>query len=149
GGGRREEGATPPADRAPRQHGPGNKQTASSRSSIPHPPSPMAGAGEEKRAAPKRSRRWHRLGDFVVGACNRVAFASAQSVVEAPGEGPNPLVLHGPVGTGKTHLLEGVYGGLRRCRPDWRVCFVTAEDFTNRFVQALRLGKLAAFRKQF
>jgi chromosomal replication initiator protein len=97
----------------------------------------------------RRARRWHRLSEFVVGPCNRVAFASAQSVVEAPGEGANPLVLHGPVGTGKTHLLEGIYAGLRRARPDWRVCYVTSEDFTNRFVQAMRLGKLAAFRKQF
>ena len=80
---------------------------------------------------------------------DRVAFASAQSVVEAPGEGANPLVLHGPVGTGKTHLLEGIYAGLRRARPDWRVLYVTSEDFTNRFVQAMRLGKLGAFRKQF
>src|SRR5262249_40373219 len=31
----------------------------------------------------------------------------------------------------------------------WRVCYVTSEDFTNRFVQAMRLGKLGAFRKQF
>jgi chromosomal replication initiator protein len=59
------------------------------------------------------------------------------------------LVLHGPVGTGKTHLLEGTYAGLRKARPDWRVCFVTAEDFTNRFVQGMRLGKLGAFRKHF
>jgi chromosomal replication initiator protein len=94
-------------------------------------------------------RKWHRLSDFVVGACNRVAFAAAQSVVEAPGQGPNPLVLHGPVGTGKTHLLEGIYGGLRKKRPDWRVCFITSEEFTNRFVQAMRLGKLGAFRKHF
>lgn len=100
-------------------------------------------------AAPRRTRRWHRLEEFVVGACNRVAHASALSVIEMPGEGGNPLVLHGPVGTGKTHLLEGVYAGLRRGRPDWRVLFVTAEDFTNRFVQAMRLAKLAGFRKHF
>src|SRR5207253_747669 len=29
------------------------------------------------------------------------------------------------------------------------VLYVTSEDFTNRFVQAMRLGKLGAFRKQF
>jgi chromosomal replication initiator protein len=98
---------------------------------------------------PARTRRWHRLSEFVVGACNRVAIAAALSVVEAPGEAANPLVLYGPVGTGKTHLLEGVYAGLRKGRPDWRVCFVTAEDFTNRFVQAMRFGKLGAFRKHF
>jgi chromosomal replication initiator protein len=97
----------------------------------------------------KGTRRWLRLTDFVVGACNRVAHASALSLVEAPGQGVNPLVLHGPVGTGKTHLLEGIYAGLRKHQPDWRVCYVTAEDFTNRFVQAMRFGKLGAFRKHF
>jgi chromosomal replication initiator protein len=99
--------------------------------------------------APRKTRRWHKLGEFVVGPCNRVAHASAQSVVEAPGESANPLVLHGPVGTGKTHLLEGIYAGLRRAHPDWKVTYITSEDFTNRFVQAMRMDKLGAFRKQF
>jgi chromosomal replication initiator protein len=102
---------------------------------------------ESKRAKP--GRRWRKLAEFVVGPCNRVAHASALSVVEEPGQGGNPLVLHGPTGTGKTHLLEGIYVGLRRARPEWRVCFVTAEEFTNRFVQAMRLGKLASFRRHF
>ncbi len=98
---------------------------------------------------PPRTRRFHALDDFVIGACNRVAHASAVTVAAQPGLEINPLVLHGPVGTGKTHLLEGIYLGLRRGRSDWRVCFVTAEEFTNRFVQAMRLGKLGAFRKHF
>ena len=69
-----------------------------------------------KSATPrsKTSRRWHHLADFVVGPCNRVAHASALSVVESPGQGDNPVVIHGPVGTGKSHLLEGVYAGLAR-----------------------------------
>lgn len=96
-----------------------------------------------------RGRRWKLLGDFIIGPCNRVAHAAALSVIDAPGEGANPLVFHGPVGTGKTHLLEGIYAGLRRPHPSWRICFATAEDFTNRFVQAMRQGKLSPFRKQF
>jgi chromosomal replication initiator protein len=98
---------------------------------------------------PNGTRRWRQLSEFVVGACNRIAYASAISIVEAADHAANPLVVHGPVGTGKTHLLEGIYGGLRKNRPDWRVCYVTAEEFTNRFVQAMRLGKLGAFRKYF
>ena len=89
------------------------------------------------------------MSDFVVGSCNRVALAAAVSAVEVPGQGANPLVLYGPVGTGKTHLLEGIYAGLRKSRPDWRICYVTAEDFTNRFLQAMHAGKLGAFRKHF
>jgi chromosomal replication initiator protein len=109
----------------------------------PPPPEPDSPAP----AGPKR--RWHRLAEFIVGPCNRVAHASALSVVEAPGQGANPLVIHGPVGTGKTHLLEGIYAGLRRSQPHWRVCYATAESFTNRFLQAMHAGKLGPFRRHF
>jgi chromosomal replication initiator protein len=100
-------------------------------------------------SAESPKRRWRHLNGFVMGACNRVALAAAMSVVEEPGQGPNPLVLHGPVGTGKTHLLEGVYAGLRRAHPEMRILYVAAEDFTNRFVSALRFGKPSTFRKHF
>lgn len=101
------------------------------------------------RPSRKPMRRWLKLEDFVVGPCNRVAHASAVSAVEAPLDSPSPLVLYGPVGTGKSHLLQGICAGLRSAHPSWRVCLVTAEEFTNRFVQAMRLGKLGAFRKQY
>jgi chromosomal replication initiator protein len=102
----------------------------------------------DKQPAPfKRSRSWHRLDEFVVGACNRVAHAASLSVIEEPGV--SALVLHGPIGTGKTHLLEGIYAGLRKRHPEWRVVFATSEEFTNRFVQAMRLGKLSGFRRHF
>jgi chromosomal replication initiator protein len=118
-------GATPPAD----------------------PPKPARSKPAGRRAS--RPRRWRRLEDFVVGPSNRVAHAAAVSLAEDPDQAAHVLVLHGPVGTGKTHLLEGVYAGLTRGRPEWRPCFVTAEEFTNRFVQAMHQGKLGAFRKQF
>ena len=98
---------------------------------------------------PAGKRKWRTLAEFVVGACNRVAHASAQSVVEEPGLGANPLVIYGPVGTGKTHLLEGIYSGLRRKRTDLRVRYVTAEEFMNRFVQAMHLSKQGAFRRDY
>lgn len=95
-----------------------------------------------------RGRRWRRMADFVVGPCNRVAHAAALNAVEEPGQGSNPLVLHGPVGTGKTHLLEAIYLGLRKARPEWKVLFLTSEDFMNRFLGAVRAGKMGALRRQ-
>jgi chromosomal replication initiator protein len=95
------------------------------------------------------SRRWKTFSEFAVGACNRVAHAAALSAVEEPGLGANPIVIHGPVGTGKTHLLEAIYAGLRTRWPDARPLYVTAEEFTHRFVQATRFGKMTAFRRQF
>ncbi len=98
---------------------------------------------------PRVGRRLKSLADFVVGASNRVAHASAVSVVEEPGLGANPLVLHGPVGVGKTHLLEGITAGLKRHHPDMRAVHVTAEEFTTRFVQSARFNKSGNFRRQF
>jgi chromosomal replication initiator protein len=129
---------------------------------IPPPESPKPPSTQrtlfdeiENRLARRRARleqpkrRWRNLGEFVVGPCNRVAFAAAMSTAEEPGQGANPLVVHGPVGTGKTHLLEGIYAGIRRRYPQQRVVYVTAEDFTNRFVASVRFGKQSAFRKNF
>jgi chromosomal replication initiator protein len=96
----------------------------------------------------KPNRRWRLLGDFITGPCNHVAHAAALHVIEGD-ELISPLVIHGPVGIGKTHLLEGIYAGLRKRSDQARVCYVTAEEFTNRFVQAMRQGKLSGFRKQF
>jgi chromosomal replication initiator protein len=105
-------------------------------------------ARDPGRRQPVRPRRWRSLQDFIVGPCNRVAHASAVSLVETPEECPIPLVLHGAVGVGKTHLLEGICEALSRKHSEWRVLFLTAEDFTNRFVQAMHQHKLNAFRKQ-
>lgn len=110
-------------------------------------PDPEAEEFARPAVTHRAGRKWKSLADFIVGACNRVAYASAASVVEEPGQGANPLVLHGPVGTGKTHLLEGIFAGLKR--QGERPCYVTAEEFTTRFVQASRLGKMSAFRRQF
>jgi chromosomal replication initiator protein len=98
---------------------------------------------------PGGARRWRRLEDFVEGPCNRVALASARSVVEAPGQEANPLVLHGPVGVGKSHLLEGIATGLRHGLGEGKVIFISAEEFTYRFVQAMRHQRIGSFRTQF
>lgn len=103
---------------------------------------------ERPPASIRTGRKWKLLPDFVVGQCNRVAHASAVAAVEEHGQGANPLVFHGPTGTGKTHLLEGIYFGLRK-RLDAKPVYTTAEEFTTRFVQASRLGKMSAFRRHY
>lgn len=103
----------------------------------------------EQETAARQSRRWRTFAEFAVGPSNRVAYAAALAVAEEPGLGPNPLVLHGPVGTGKTHLLEAIYAMLRKQTLSARPVFVTAEEFTHRFVQGTRFNKMSAFRRHF
>ncbi len=114
-------------------------------------PAPAEPARSARSRPPevRRARRWARLEDFVVGPCNRLAHAAAMSIVEAPGEHANPLTLHGPIGTGKTHLLEGIRAGLGQSHADWDVRCVHAEEFTNAFLSAMKANQMTVFRKQF
>jgi chromosomal replication initiator protein len=110
------------------------------------PNAPQPGNSPPTRA--QSGRRFADLNDFVTGPGNHLAFSAALQICEQPGS-YNPLVLHGGVGIGKTHLLEGVYRRMRVLRPSFRVMFLSAESFANYFTQALRDRTLASFRQRF
>jgi chromosomal replication initiator protein len=114
---------------------------------------PSAGrlrAVPSKRSSPKSTaRRFADLGDFVTGSCNELAWTAARQVCEAPGTRYSPVYIHGGVGTGKTHLLEGIYRAIRQEDPTLNVVFLTSEAFANFFTQALRDHSLPSFRQRF
>ena len=89
---------------------------------------------------------------FVIGAANRFAHAAALSVAELPGQTYNPLFLHGPPGTGKTHLLHAIGHYVRRYGGGLRVRLTSAEAFTNEFVGAIadpQRAAMAAFKGRY
>jgi chromosomal replication initiator protein len=93
----------------------------------------------------------HRLEDFVVGQCNRLAYSAAVAM-SGPSAMPfNVLFLHGDCGLGKTHLLQGVCNAFAKGRTGaggaWR--YVTAEQFTNEFITAIRHKKIDEFRGRY
>lgn len=94
-------------------------------------------------------RRYLGFEEFVVGRCNELAFTAARHAAEQPGLQCNPLYLHGPCGTGKTHLAEAIYKAIRRLHPNLRLLFMTAEAFANQFTHALRTHSLPSFRQRF
>ena len=92
------------------------------------------------------------LEDFVVGESNRLAHMAALTVCNPGAASPtgNLLVLHGGCGLGKTHLLRGMahrYNTLRGSGA--KAKYVTAEQFTNGFLTALRTGSTDRFRDQY
>jgi chromosomal replication initiator protein len=86
---------------------------------------------------------------FVVGESNRFAFAAAQAVASKPGQGWNPLFLHGDSGLGKTHLLHAIAHTILLARPGARVAIVSSERYTNDFVDALSKNSMQDFRKKY
>ena len=84
---------------------------------------------------------------FVVGESNRLAAAAAHAVAEKPGEVYNPLFIYGGPGLGKTHLLHAIAN--RVAREDRRVLYITCEQFTNDFVNAIAQGRQDEFRRKY
>lgn len=136
---------------------PGSEPSAPSGPSVPQPPSlrpqpPASGLAAEPARSnyPSGTRRGgKRLEDFVVGAGSKLAHAAAVEMARSGGRAFNPLVIHGGIGLGKTHLLEGIAAALRAARPGLNVVHLTAEAFTNGFLDALRVGGLTAFRAKY
>ncbi|NLT24489.1 MAG: chromosomal replication initiator protein DnaA [Syntrophorhabdus sp.] len=89
--------------------------------------------------------------NFVVGTSNQFANAACLAVSTNPGKTYNPLFIYGGVGLGKTHLLNAVGNFLVKhgtTNPD-RICYITAETFTNELINSIRYEKMDDFRNRF
>ncbi|TAN24612.1 MAG: chromosomal replication initiator protein DnaA [Acidobacteria bacterium] len=86
---------------------------------------------------------------FVVGGSNQFAHAAAQACAERPGRAYNPLFLYGGVGMGKTHLMHAIGHRTKELGRPVRIEYVTAEDFTNEMITALRHDNMGGFRDRY
>lgn len=101
----------------------------------------------EPDTAPVKSQ--YTFDRFVVGASNRFAYNAAQAVADAPGHSYNPLFLYGEPGLGKTHLLYAIYNAVRGTHPEYKIVFVTGEQFTNEVTEAIRFKTTDQLRAKY
>lgn len=94
------------------------------------------------------NRLAHEINEFVVGASNQLAVSTINYVCEFPGGQYDPLFLHAGCGLGKTHLLHGLCRRFAQLHPTKRWMYLTGEDFTNEYLQALRINRVDAFRRK-
>jgi chromosomal replication initiator protein len=93
------------------------------------------------------SRSVFDLASFVMGPSNEYAFRAA----ELTGHGrqqASPLLFCGLTGVGKTHLLKAIVREYRRHHPRAAAVYLSAEQFTTGFVEALRGSGLPSFRQK-
>ena len=86
---------------------------------------------------------------FVIGSSNRFAHAAAIAVAENPGKSYNPLTIYGESGLGKTHLLHAIGHYVRNYFDRVRVRYVSTEELTNDFINAISQNKGAEFRRRY
>lgn len=97
---------------------------------------------------PKRRKLKLSLDTFVVGSSNELAYNAARLIIKEQESPFNPLFVHGGYGIGKTHLLQGICNGVSKQRPQTNWLYLSAEDFVNQFVLALKTKKLENFRRR-
>lgn len=111
--------------------------------------SPLREEGGGGRRRPGMLNPKYSFENFVVADCNRFAQAAALQVARAPGRNYNPLFIHSKVGLGKTHLMQAIGHMVLAEQPRSRVIYLSAEDFVNDFLAALRDGTMPKFRETF
>ncbi len=87
--------------------------------------------------------------NFVTGASNRFAHAASFAVAETPAKAYNPLFIYGNSGLGKTHLLHAIGHYALSLYPRIKVRYVSSEEFTNDFINAIQNNRTAAFQAEY
>jgi chromosomal replication initiator protein len=87
--------------------------------------------------------------NFVTGGSNRFAHAAAFAVSETPAKAYNPLFIYGGSGLGKTHLLHAIGHYALSLYPKIKVRYVSSEEFTNDFINAIQNNRSSAFQAEY
>jgi len=103
----------------------------------------------EKRGSSGRLNRGFTFDQFVVGASNRLAFQAAQALARNDTFYNHILFLTSGPGLGKSHLSQAVGNHLSQARPAGRVHYLSAENFANEMVRALKNGRISQFKERF
>lgn len=134
-----------------------NPDLSSSVTPPPNPIGPSAYQDEQLVELPREivSSNYARLNDkytfdsFVIGSSNRFSHAAAVAVAEAPAKAYNPLFIYGGSGLGKTHLLHAIGHYAQNLYKGIRVRYVSSEEFTNDFINAIANNKSHEFQTRY
>lgn len=87
--------------------------------------------------------------NFAVSSSNQLAFTAAQTVAARLGTAYNPLFLYGPVGVGKTHLMQAVANDAYHKTPTMKIIYLTSEEFTNEVIEAIGTNSTGSMKRKF
>jgi chromosomal replication initiator protein len=86
---------------------------------------------------------------FVVGKCNEFAY-SVSKALAANGTMPySSLFILAKTGLGKSHLSQAMAHAILQSEPKLRVYYITAEDFVNEMILALRASRIEEFKNKY
>jgi chromosomal replication initiator protein len=105
--------------------------------------------GDSPVASPQKLDPRLTFDRFVMGTSNQLAYMAARAVAEAPASRYNPLFICGGTGLGKTHLLHAIGNEIFAAHPNWRITYLSCEDYMNEFINGIRVKKMDDFRRRY
>lgn len=104
----------------------------------PAPGNPFVIPGVTRPRIPSNLDARYTFDNFIEGDCNSLARNAAKAVADNPANTAfNPLVIHGNVGLGKTHLLQAIGNYITNKYPNKAVLYVSTDTFTNQLVSSI------------
>ncbi len=131
---------------------PGNSEgdlSTFSSASIDHPPPRGTVAERSHGQNTSGMNPRNTFETFVVGSNNQFAHGAAIAVAKSPSKTYNPFFVYGGSGLGKTHLLQAIGHFVIGSHKSSRVVYLSSEQFTNEFIDAIQHGTLVKFRKRY
>lgn len=112
---------------------------------------------KEKTEPKKSSFKKHQLlqeeytfDTFIPGDNSNFAYNASVAVAKEPGKQYNPILLYGGSGLGKTHLMQAIGNYIYNNGGEkLKICYVSAESFTNEFTISIKEGKTNAFKNKY
>ncbi len=87
---------------------------------------------------------------FIPGDNSNFAYNASIAVAKKPGKQYNPILLYGGSGLGKTHLMQAIGNYIYNNGGEkLKICYVSAESFTNEFTISIKEGKTNAFKNKY
>ena len=87
---------------------------------------------------------------FIPGDNSNFAYNASIAVSKDPGKKYNPILLYGGSGLGKTHLMQSIGNYIYHNGGEkLKICYVSAESFTNEFILSTKENKTNAFKNKY
>ncbi len=86
---------------------------------------------------------------FIPGENSQYAYNAAIAVANEPGTKYSPILFYGGSGLGKTHLMQAIGNHIHNNNEKLKICYVSAESFTNEFILSLKEKTEKAFKNKY
>ena len=86
---------------------------------------------------------------FVVGKCNEFAYSASRAIAMNGSIPYSSLFILAKTGLGKSHLSQAAAHAILQTDPRLKVFYITAEDFVNEMIFALKSNRIEEFKTKY